>query len=413
MVPESRPLHATEDPASPTLETIAAVGNPSPASAPATREKLYFYNLDIIRALAAFFVVLQHAKNCFFVDYHAGLSPSWKVFYFFSNFGHQAVIVFFVLSGCVVGRLILRDHWAGKWAWRSYLFDRFTRLWIVLIPALALTVLWDALSLHFSSPEAFPHGGAFGHLFNGGFANRLSGTIFAGNVAFVQTILVPTLGSNGPLWSLANEFWYYIAFPLLFFGLLRWKSGAGMVSGLAGIAVLIFTGPGIAELFPVWLMGVGCYLAFSKLPPPGKWAAPGAITSALVTAFVLITIRANLWDRFPWPELPDLVLGLSCSVLIYYSMACQPPAAAAWIGAFFSKFSYSLYLLHLPLLAFVAAIFIQTDARRMKPTVTSFAMFLSLLLIVYLYAWAISLLTEARTGKVRKWLTKFHPSTPN
>ena len=31
--------------------------------------------------------------------------------------------------------------------------------------------------------------------------------IFFGNAAFLQTIWVPYLGSNGALWSLSNEFW--------------------------------------------------------------------------------------------------------------------------------------------------------------------------------------------------------------
>jgi hypothetical protein len=33
---------------------------------------------------------------------------------------------------------------------------------------------------------------------------------FLGNFAFLQTICVPIFGTNGPMWSLANEFWYYI-----------------------------------------------------------------------------------------------------------------------------------------------------------------------------------------------------------
>jgi hypothetical protein len=37
---------------------------------------------------------------------------------------------------------------------------------------------------------------------------------FLGNLCFVQTVSVPVYGSNGPLWSLANEFWYYVMFPL-------------------------------------------------------------------------------------------------------------------------------------------------------------------------------------------------------
>lgn len=32
---------------------------------------------------------------------------------------------------------------------------------------------------------------------------------------FLQTRFTPVFGSNGPLWSLFNEFWYYVLFPAL------------------------------------------------------------------------------------------------------------------------------------------------------------------------------------------------------
>jgi peptidoglycan/LPS O-acetylase OafA/YrhL len=35
------------------------------------------------------------------------------------------------------------------------------------------------------------------------------------NAFFLQTIAGPTFGSNGPLWSLAYEWWYYVLFPLV------------------------------------------------------------------------------------------------------------------------------------------------------------------------------------------------------
>ena len=44
-------------------------------------------------------------------------------------------------------------------------------------------------------------------------AQALTAPVFLGNAAFLQRILVPELGTNGPLWSLANEFWYYLLFP--------------------------------------------------------------------------------------------------------------------------------------------------------------------------------------------------------
>ena len=72
-----------------------------------------------------------------FVDYRAsvGLGLVGKAFYFVSNYGHTAVIVFFLLSGYFVGGSVLRQVEAGTWSWQRYLTERMSRLWIVLIPA--------------------------------------------------------------------------------------------------------------------------------------------------------------------------------------------------------------------------------------------------------------------------------------
>ena len=103
--------------------------------------------LDLIRALAAGAVCISHLRNLMFVDYRrmSGTGLAGKAFYFLSNYGHTAVIVFFLLSGYFVGGSVLRQVEAGTWSWQRYLTERLSRLWIVLIPALLLTLFWDRM----------------------------------------------------------------------------------------------------------------------------------------------------------------------------------------------------------------------------------------------------------------------------
>jgi peptidoglycan/LPS O-acetylase OafA/YrhL len=70
-------------------------------------------------------------------------------------------------------------------------------------------------------------------------------------------------GTNVPYWSLEFEVWYYIIFALFIFSpvRLRW------IFSLAAIAI---AGPKIAILFPLWLMGVGCYWLIKKSTIP-QW----------------------------------------------------------------------------------------------------------------------------------------------
>lgn len=61
--------------------------------------------LDLIRGCSALIVCLGHLRNAILVDYSVLVNPSIiiKAFYAITGFGHQAVMVFFVLSGYFVG----------------------------------------------------------------------------------------------------------------------------------------------------------------------------------------------------------------------------------------------------------------------------------------------------------------------
>ena len=94
--------------------------------------------LDLVRGLAAFLVVISHARNLLFVDYSdLPAHPLWTtVFYTITRAGHQSVVIFFVLSGYLVGGSVLRTVERRTWSWTSYLTHRLVRLWVVLLPGL-------------------------------------------------------------------------------------------------------------------------------------------------------------------------------------------------------------------------------------------------------------------------------------
>jgi peptidoglycan/LPS O-acetylase OafA/YrhL len=171
--------------------------------------KGHFFYVDWLRGGAAFLVFAYHARNLLFLD--AGENPgtlslAGNIFYFITGFGHVAVVVFFVLSGCVIARAVVPALEQGSWSWASYLVARVTRLWVVLLPGLLLTLACDALAWRWF-PTALPHTAAnYGHMLTPADHAALSGPTFMGNAFFLQTILVPCFGSNGALWSLANEF---------------------------------------------------------------------------------------------------------------------------------------------------------------------------------------------------------------
>ena len=123
-----------------------------------------YINLDFVRGLAALVVLVNHARG-FVMKAPADLESRPDVlglgYYFLTGFGHQAVMVFFVLSGFFISRSILHLIAREQWTWRRYLISRMARLWAVLIPALLLTLLFDKLGLLWSPNTLFYDGSLF------------------------------------------------------------------------------------------------------------------------------------------------------------------------------------------------------------------------------------------------------------
>ncbi len=71
-----------------------------------------------------------------------------------------------------------------------------------------------------------------------------------------------------------------------------------------------------------------------------------------------------------------------------------------------ASFSFSLYLMHLPLIVFIVSILSvnQNWGLKMQPTLLSFTIFIVISLIIYLYSFAIAMLTEYNTHSLRNTL---------
>ena len=114
-------------------------------------------SLDLIRGLAALLVCAGHLRAFVFVNWSEVESPKFatKIFYFITGLGHQSVVVFFVLSGFLVGGSVMDEYFRRKWCWKRYLINRLVRLWVVLIPALGLTFFWDIIGGSFFGADLF------------------------------------------------------------------------------------------------------------------------------------------------------------------------------------------------------------------------------------------------------------------
>ncbi len=369
-------------------------------------------HFDMMRGVAAAAVVVGHVRGLFFLDYAKIGSKSlvMRAFYMATGLGHQAVIVFFVLSGFFIGTSVIEGNRSAKWSWRNYLLRRLTRLYVVLVPALVLTVVLDAIGMRLFGISGV-YGGHIETPLRIDDVSRTSGPmVLLANLAFLQTFAGPgwdTFGSNGPLWSLSYEFWAYLFFPLVVRALVGpWRSRLVQVALAAGIVAV--GGKDFILYFLIWAMGAAVAAVWPKyrLPHGGRGALA---TGAVVLAFVatLLAARAYVLPRGP---VADIVLGIATSLLVLTLLARRGAAPATAFGKRYAMsakelagFSYTLYLIHYPILVFVEAAWMGGSMWYPTPRPILFGALLVVAVIV-LVAYPLGRVTEGNTDKVRLWV---------
>jgi peptidoglycan/LPS O-acetylase OafA/YrhL len=361
----------------------------------------------MLRGLAAVGVLVGHVRSFVVLDYSSAPAHAiWvKLFYGFTGLGHQSVIAFFALSGFLVGGPALRAILDGKWSWRRYMLRRVTRLWVVLIPALLLTLALDTAGRVMGGRAGYE--GAFYHLINSGpdlaSPADLSATTLLGNLLFLQTIVTPVLGSDGPLWSLANEFWYYIMFPFLLVALIwrPWRLGSALM-GAVGVAVIILLPTGMVLLGLIWVAGAIAHYGL-RLIRRVVTLKCGAIWFLLSLVAVAGSAIADKWS----PGISsDIFLGLAFACMLP-SLTLLPNLGAMYQGVadFLAKLSYTLYATHFPVLAFI---WFAALAPQKWPVGLEAATFMgSLVMTAFIVALGMWWLFERNTDRVRMTLERF------
>lgn len=354
--------------------------------------------LDLVRGMAALMVCAGHIRNFLFVDFGEVINPNIfdKLFYFATGFGHQAVIIFFVLSGYFVGGSVWSQLAQNKFSWVEYSLLRLSRLWVVLLPALVATWCFDSLGM-FLSDNAGYDGRWKGLLLSGpgegadGIA--LSPLTLLGNVFFMQTISVPVFGSNGPLWSLANEFWYYLTFPFLAIALVKRTVLSWIAAAIMG-GVFACLPAGLQSGFMFWLMGCVAATAGVVRLPARRWSA--IIGLAI---FVMALAVTKILSGFN----ADLVVAASTMLLLFVLPKADPFNLLLVRGATLcSDMSYTLYLFHFPFVAFCWYVYIAPG--QMQPTIWGYSQVFILLAMTLAFCFCMWWIFERHTQLVRTFL---------
>lgn len=366
-------------------------------------------HLDMARGIAALAVLVGHVRGLFFVDYHnlPRHSPLISAFYAGTALGHQAVVVFFVLSGFFIVSSIADSFEQHKWSWTAYLVNRITRLSLVLIPSLIFCWILDRIGMAMAATAPlYQHPVA--NLFTDSIASLETFRNFVGNLFYLQGILVEPFGSNAPLWSLSYEFWYYIIFPLALCALVKqYRPSMRIVYLVLAIVVTWFVGYTIALYFLVWLLGGA--IAISRVV---KWS-PVRFSGAIVAATIPFVLVLGLSVAHPLnsPFLMDAIVALAFGLWIYAVVEAPErsmPAFYSKSARLFAGFSYTLYLTHFPIVFLLRSRII--GSRVWNPSFIHFVYALLITASATLVAYLLALGTETKTAVARRKVMALFPS---
>jgi len=361
--------------------------------------------IDVARWIAALAVLFTHVEANALVrlaDMPAdSRGPLAYLAWLLYGFAHQAVVVFFVLSGFLVGGGALKAARAGRPFLSTYLVDRTTRIYVVLLPVLVATALLDAAGRALFADTgvyALPE-----------FADRSGALEFWANLFNLQDTFFRYFGTNSALWTLAHEYWYYVAFALLIMPFApAYGARARMIGFVAGVAITILMSWTLSYHlfgFALWSLGV----VAARLSKPLVRRRALALGLFLAASLGLrLFVRHSLIEVWWIGGLADAAIALCFANLLLTLRFdarpvwrwCEWPAHRA-----LSDFSYSLYALHMPVVVFLCAAaqhFLGFGFRSAPTSAAHWLVFLAILVAAVAASWAFSRYTEAKTDRVRR-----------
>lgn len=311
--------------------------------------------LDSLRGIAALYVVLAHAEQIVAPDY-SQIPAFLKIILTSLSFGHYSVDLFIVLSGFCLMMPAIRNGGFLRGSVKSFFLRRAQRILPPYYAALALSI--GILLTFVSAPSkglgtfAFPitTENALTHVF-------LIHDLFKDDVLKINT----------PLWSISVEWRIYFLFPVFLWAWRKW-GGWKTVIATTGISYLLFSflykmpsfnsGPTGPSIHYLGLFAFGM-LAAEVVFIESDWNRglikniPWTLLAFVCLVFAIPSYQMIHAGGRTW-VLADLIVGIaSFSLLIATASFKSHPLNKIlnWnplvkIGSF----SYSLYLIHMPLL---------------------------------------------------------------
>ncbi len=282
--------------------------------------------------------------------------------------GYVGVDIFFVISGYLITHLILKEIDAETFSIARFYERRIRRIFPALFFTIALSVVGGALLLVPGSLKEMAR-------------SAIAVTLFVSNMLFwKESGYFDAPAAHKPLlhtWSLAVEEQFYILFPLLLMAIRRYgrsRFTLWLCLGFAGSLALgvygVFHTPVAAfYLAPLraWELILGAIVACGALPASIGWGPRNACACAglMLVLYSVLGFDANT----PFPGLAALVPTVGAALLVYAGTTGDT-IVNRMLGTrplvFVGLISYSLYLVHWPLIVFAKDFLIRDMSQRVS-----------------------------------------------
>jgi peptidoglycan/LPS O-acetylase OafA/YrhL len=301
--------------------------------------------LDGLRGAAALFVVIHHSWLAVFPAFPRNMGP-WYVGWML--YGQLAVAVFIVVSGFSLALAPLRH--GGKLPNGVKAFIR-RRFWRIVPPYWASLVLSTIAAGFLVQPRIGVHALEKAFVVHG---------------LLVQDI-VGSAAPNGAFWSIAIEWQIYFVFPLI----LLLSRRTTMRTAVALTVAVVLTAHGLSNVNAAFAKGDRLVPQFLALFTVGVFAVHlgaseqaarlrplfSALGALLLGAFVaMAVVKGSVWivGNYFWIDML-FGTGVACLMMVMYSggLASVRRVLASRAGVMLGAFSYSIYLLHAPMVGIV------------------------------------------------------------
>jgi exopolysaccharide production protein ExoZ len=350
--------------------------NAPPVPAPGGSAKPKLMHLQILRAVAASCVVVDHA----FVLLHNAGFPCAQYNHPGYLIGHSGVAAFFVLSGLIMVRQ--SDNLFGRrWSPLLFAWRRVTRIvpmyWIA-------TLLWAAI---FWTNEA-PHPKR----------QILYSLLFIPNYLAGHTRLFPVLQLG---WTLNYEMFFYLIFCAALF--LRRKTGIVMLLVVPVVLVAI----GYAHTFPddqslpsllsfytnpfllLFVLGVLIAVIETRQPRISWPVSPAFLLLFPAVLFLVFPLTLGAYDLYESLSIYSTLIVLLCALVRY-----KAPGTIGRTLVLLGDSSYSTYLFHPMILPLVIGLALRTYGSRTKSVGAAMVLVLACIVLANIFGLLIHLAVE-------------------